>query len=142
MSMPFREKAAWVTLCAMVAVSLMYWLHMPTPFEPHSPMRVIHAMGVSVIAYLLIEVLAWAVLYWRNPRDARTPRDEREKLIDLKAIRIAYYVLAAGSLTGIFLTLHVVNAGPVALGMAVFMAFMLSQIVKHAARIAFYRRGA
>jgi small-conductance mechanosensitive channel len=139
--MSFREKTAWVTLCAIVIVSLMYWFHMPTPFQPHPAPRVLHAMGASLVAYLVIEATAWLVLRWRNPQDARLPKDEREKLIDLKAVRIAYYVFAAGALAGIFVTLHMVMAGPVAVGMVVFMAFVLSQIAKHAGRIVYYRRG-
>jgi len=114
---------------------------MPSPFRPHAPGSVLHAMGASLVAYLLIEVIAWLVLRWRNPRDAREPKDEREKLIDLKAQRIAYYALAAGSMVAVFVTLHVAGAGPVAVGMAVFMALVLSQVTKHAARIVYYRRG-
>jgi hypothetical protein len=139
--MSFREKTAWVTLCAILIVSGMYVFHMPTPFKPHHPLSVLHAMAASLLAYLLIEVVAWMVLRWRYPRDAREPKDEREKLIDLKAIRIAYYALATGALAGIFVTLHVANAGPVAVGMVVFLTFVFSQVVKHAARIVYYRRG-
>ena len=139
--MSFREKTAWVTLCAIIVVSLMYWLHVPSLFEPHPGLWVVHAMAVSLGAYLLIEVVAHVVLRMRYPRDARLPKDEREQLIDLKAIRIAYYVFATGALGGIPLMLHLAGAGPVAMAMAVFMAFVLSQIVKHAARIAYYRRG-
>jgi purine-cytosine permease-like protein len=139
--MSFREKTAWVTLLAILAVSLMYWFHIRTPFEPHHTLTFVHAMGASVIAYLLIEVTAWLLLRWRYPRDAREPKDERERLIDLKAIRIAYYVLAVGALAGIFVTLHVAHTGQLDVGMVVFMAFLLSQIVKHAARIVYYRRG-
>ncbi len=83
----------------------------------------------------MIEVVAHVVLRIRHPRDARLPKDEREQLIDLKAIRIAYYVFATGALCGIPLMLHLAGAGSVAMAMAVFMAFVLSQIVKHAARI-------
>lgn len=139
--MSFREKTAWVTLCAILLVSVLYLLHMPSPFRPHPPGSVLHAMGASLVAYLLIEVIAWLVLRWRNPRDAREPKDEREKLIDLKAQRIAYYALAAGSMVAVFVTLHMAGAGPVAVGMAVFMALVLSQVIKHAARIVYYRRG-
>jgi hypothetical protein len=140
--MSFREKTAWVTLFAIVIVSLMYGLHMPSPFVPHSPPRVLHAMGASLVAYLLIEGVAYLVLRLRNPQDARMPKDERERLIDLKALRVAYYVFVCGSLGGIFVTLHLVNTGAVGLGMTVFMAFLLSQLAKHAARIVYYRRGA
>jgi len=99
-------------------------------------------MGASVLAYILIELVAWIVLRVKYPRDARTPKDERERLIDLKAIRVAYYVFVVGAIGGMFVTLHVIGAHIVGLGMVIFMAFVLSQIVKHAARILFYRRGA
>lgn len=139
--MSFREKTAWVTLCAIVLVSAGCWFYVHAPFHPQSPIRLIHAMSLSFGLYLLIELAAWLVLRWRYPRDAREPKDEREKLIDLKALRVAYYALAAGALAAVFVTLHVVGAGPGTLGTAVFVAFLLSQVVKHAARIVCYRRG-
>jgi hypothetical protein len=139
--MSFREKTAWVTLCAIVIVSSMYWLHVPSLLEPHPGHWVLHAMHASLAAYVLIEVVAYVVLYLRSPKEARTPRDERERLIDLKALRIAYYVFLVGAMAGMFVTLHLVGAGAVAVVMVVFMAFVLSQIVKHAARIVYYRRG-
>jgi small-conductance mechanosensitive channel len=139
--MSFREKTAWITLIAIIAVSLMYWFHMPNPFVAQPPPRVLHAMGASLIAYLVIEAVGWLVLRWRYPRDAREPRDERERLIDLRALRVAYYAFLALSMAGIFVTLHLAGAGSVAVGMAVFTAFVLSQIAKYGARIIFYRRG-
>jgi small-conductance mechanosensitive channel len=140
--MSFREKTAWVTLSAIIAVSLMYWFHVPHLFEPHPGHWVLPAMGVSLAAYVLIEIVAYIVLRLRNPTDARTPKDERERLIDLKSMRVAYYVFTLGALGGMFVTLHVVDAGPVAVGMVVFLAFVLSQIVKYATRIVYHRRDA
>lgn len=141
--MSFREKTAWVTLIAIVIVSLMYWFHVPSLLEPHPGHWVLHAMLASVAAYVLIELVAWIVLRVRYPQDARTPKDERERLIELKALRIAYYVFVVGALGSIFVTLHAahVGASPVAVGMVVFMAFVISQIVKYAARIVYFRRG-
>src|SRR6185369_14855442 len=104
--MSFREKTAWVTLCAILAVSVMYWLHVPSLFEPHPHLWVVHAMGASLAAYLLIELVAYVVLRVRYPRDARLPRDERERLIDLKAIRIAHTVFVCGVLLAAILILH------------------------------------
>lgn len=138
--MPFREKTAWVTLIAIIIVSLLYWFHVHSPFVPHSHDTVLAAMGVSLAAYLLIEVIAWLILRQRNPLESREPRDERERLIDLKSLRIAYYVFVTGALLGMFFVLHLAGAGPVTVAMTVFMAFILSQLVKHAARIVFYRR--
>jgi amino acid transporter len=140
--MSFREKTAWVTLIAILAVTLLYWLHVPNFIEPRHGMWVLHAMLASLLTYLVIELVAWIVLRKRNPRDARMPVDERERLIDLKAIRIAYYVFATGALGGVFVSLHLTRGGPTGVGMAVFMAFVLSQVVKHATRIVLFRRGA
>lgn len=138
--MPFREKTAWVTLLAIIIVSLMYWFHVHSPFVPHSHDTVLAAMGVSLAAYVLIEVIAWLILRRRNPVESREPRDERERLIDLKAMRIAYYVFTVGALGGIFFTLHLAGAGTVTLAMVVFLAFILSQLARHVARIVAYRR--
>jgi small-conductance mechanosensitive channel len=120
----------------------MYWIHVHAPFLPHSHARVLTAMSVSLVAYVLIELVAWLVLRWRNPQEAREPRDERERLIDLKALRIAYYAFVVCALAGMFVTLHLAGAGPEAMAMVVFLAFILSQVIKHAARIYYYRRDA
>src|SRR5262245_41999033 len=111
--MSFREKTAWITLCAILIVSLMYWLHVPSLREPHPGGFVLHAMHGSISAFIVIEIVAWIVLRLRYPKDARTPKDEREKLIDLKSMRIAYYVLASCSILGVAMALHLAGAGPV-----------------------------
>lgn len=140
--MSFREKTAWITIVAIVVVSLMYWFHVGNPFKPSGGIWVLHSLAASLIVYLLIELIGWAVLRWRHPRDAREPRDERERLIDLKAIRFAYYTFAVSAFAGVFVTLHVVDSGPVAVATMVLMAFVLSQLAKHFVRIAAYRRDA
>lgn len=140
--MSFREKTAWVTLIAILSVCALFLLHVPNPFVPHPGPGVLHVMGISLLAYVVIELVAYIVLRLRNPQDAREPRDEREKLIDLKALRIAYYVFAVGAIGGMFVTLHVVGAHLVGLGMVIFAAFVLSHVVRHAARIVYYRKDA
>jgi uncharacterized membrane protein YdcZ (DUF606 family) len=55
---------------------------------------------------------------------------------------VAYYVFVVGALGGMFVTLHVVGAHIVGLGMVIFMAFVLSQVAKYVARIVYYRRDA
>lgn len=129
--MPFREKAAWITLCAIVLVSLMFWLHSDSPF---------HAMIASVLAYAVIEVIGRIVLRMKSPQDARQPQDERERLIELNAIRVAYHVLVAGVLAGIFIPMHILG-NPSMVAWLVFAAFVAAQMVKQASLIYYYRRG-
>jgi cytochrome b561 len=139
--MSFREKTAWLTLCAIVIVSLMFWHHAPSAFGPHTHRWAMKALLVSLGTYVLIELVGYLVLRLRNPRDAREPKDERERLIDLKALRLAYYTFLIGTFGGIFLLLHVAGAGPGVIGLVVMVAFVASQIAKHIARIVYYRRG-
>jgi hypothetical protein len=139
--MSFREKSAWVTLVAILVVSGMYVFHVPRLYEPHSGW-VLKAMGLSLAAFMLIELVAYVVLRLRNPTEARTPKDELEKLIDLKALRIAAYVYFAGSFTAVFVTIHVIGATAGMVGVAIVLAFVLAEIVNYAARIVYYRRHA
>jgi hypothetical protein len=136
--MSFREKSAWVTLVAILIVSAMYVFHVPALYVPHG--GVLKSLGVSVAAFVLIEVLAWLVLRLRNPTEARTPKDELEKLIDLKALRIAAYVFFLGSFLASFVTLHVMGASAGMMAVAQLLAFVVAEIVNYAARIVYYRR--
>ena len=138
--MSFREKTAWVTLAAILIVSLLYFFHVPRLFEPRHAGWVLRAIGASVAAFVFIEVMAYVVLRMRNPAEARTPKDELERLIELKALRIAAYVYFVGSFLAIFITLHVHNTGPGSVGLAVLMAFVVAEIVNYGARIVYYRR--
>jgi hypothetical protein len=140
--MSFREKTAWVTLIALILVSLMYWLHMHSLFEPHRRGWVLLVLGLSLGTFVLIEVIAWLVFYFRNPKETRAPRDEREQIIALKATRVASWVFTVGALLAVFITLHLAGAGPVAMGMSIVIAFVLAQVVRQAAIIVYYRRGA
>ena len=140
--MSFREKTAWVTLVALVLVSLMYWLHVPSLFEPHHHGWVLLALGISFGTFVLIEVVAWLIFFVRSPREARTPRDEREQIIALKASRIGSWVFTIGTFLAIFLVLHLAGAGTVAMGMAVVIAFVVAQVARQAAIIIYHRRGA
>ena len=138
--MTFREKSAWVTLVAIVLVSAMYVFHVPRVFAPSR--WALAALAASLAAFIVIELVAWLVLRLRNPAEARTPKDELEKLIELKALRIAAYTYFAGSFTAVFLTLHLHGAGPTAVGASVLLAFIVAEIVNYAARITYYRRHA
>ncbi|MEJ0006730.1 MAG: hypothetical protein WDM77_10315 [Steroidobacteraceae bacterium] len=139
--MSFREKTAWATLCAILLVSLIYFVHVPQLYEAHPGLRVLRVLHVCVVAFILIELSAYLILRVRYPKDARTPKDEREQLIELKALRIAAYVYFVGSLIAIFVTIHHAYGGPGAVAVSVVVAFVVAEIVNYTARIVYYRLG-
>jgi predicted ferric reductase len=137
--MSFREKTAWVTLSAILIVFFMYFLHVPRMFETTPGEWELMMVALSFAAFILIEVVAYVVLYLRFPKDARTPKDERERLIELKATRLAAYVYVAGTFLAILTPHH--GANGFAVGIFVLFAFGLAEIVNYTARIVYYRRG-
>ncbi len=65
--------------------------------------------------------------------------DERERLINLKATRLASGCYVVGSFLAV-LTLHH-GASAVMIGYFFVLAFVLAEIVKYGARVVYYRRG-
>lgn len=140
--MAFREKSAWVSLVCMVVFGALwtgnlvregvYGLHVGSPF----------AVFVAQVTILIVmEVVLHIAIAMHSPRDARTPKDEREQLIDLKASRIAFYVLLAGAFLSLA-TLHVPGANRLTLVHSLMGAIITTMLVRFGAQIALYRRDA
>jgi len=140
--MSFREKSAWITLITLTLLTLFFLTHLPPPWwlRPNPGGFLFYVLTIGVIAFVVIEVVAHAIVALRAPRDARAPRDERDRLIALKARSIAARVYAVLSLGSAFVVIHLgANEGGILY--CVFLSFIVSQIVNYAARIVYYRRG-
>ena len=89
--MSFREKTAWISLVSMGGIYAIY-------FWPVFRSRNLVAAGggllETVIALTVVQVALTTAVAIFSPKEAKAPRDEREKLIDLRATRFAYGVLA------------------------------------------------
>jgi len=140
--MSFREKRAWVTVITLIAVLILFWLHIPPArmLAPDRSLWVLHVLMLTISTFIIVELIAWIVMRIRSPHDARTPKDEREQLIELKSIAIAFYFFAILSLGGIFVTLHA-GANEVGIGFVTLLSFVIAEIVNYAMRIYYYRRG-
>jgi len=140
--MSFREKRAWVTLITLIGVLLLFWLHIPPSrmLAPDPSMWVLHVLMLMIATFVTVEIIAHIVFRIRSPRDARTPKDERERLIGLRSRAIAWYVYVILSIGGIFFTLHL-GANEIGIGFVVLLAFVIAEIVNYALRIYYYRRG-
>jgi hypothetical protein len=140
--MSFREKRAWVTLLALIGVVALFYLHIPPSqmLAPPPSIWVLHVLMLTIATFIAIELVTYIVMRIRSPREARTPKDEREQLIALKSTAVAFYVFAVLSLGAIFVTLHA-GANEVGLGFVVLLSFVIAEIVNYAMRIYYYRRG-
>ncbi len=138
--MSFREKSAWVTLIALLLVCALYFSHGPNIFVPNPHYAAFQAMIWCFVAFIAIKIIAQVILFVHNPKDARTPKDEREQLIDLKAIRLSSYVYVVGTFLAV-LTLHHGASGR-AVGFFIVLSFVVAEICNQTARIVYHRRGA
>ena len=139
--MSFREKSAWITVITLLVVSVLFVLHMPPPWSlaPKPNLFMFHVLLLLVVSFVVIEIIAHVVVALRAPRDARAPRDERDRLIALKARSLAYYVFAVLALASVFLV-HA-RANEFGIAFCVLASFVVSQAVNYIARIVYYRRG-
>jgi hypothetical protein len=141
--MSFREKSAWITLVALVVVTLLWALHFPWggPFTlaPAPNPFLFHTLALATISFIVIEVVAHVIVAVLAPREAGAPADERERLIGLKATRLGAYVYVPLSLSSIFL-IHL-GANEIGLAYLVLFSFVIAEIVNYTARIVYYRRG-
>ncbi len=136
----FREKSAWVSFVLIFVVLALYlWTlageHLgfgtPDPF---------HAFLGLVVMLVVGEIVMHVLLAVRDPRGARTPKDERERLIELKATRIAFYVLLVTAFSSIG-WMHVSRSAWV-LGNSVFVSVVVAELVKYGSQIVYFRQDA
>jgi hypothetical protein len=90
--MPFREKSAWISV---LSISLIYGVYFWSVVHsgPHAGLR-FGTLLATVIALIVVQIVLHIVVAIAAPKEAKAPRDERDKLIELKATRIAYSGLA------------------------------------------------
>ena len=139
--MSFREKSAWISF-VLILVFGGLWLRNVIQVEffglRQNPMLQFFGMLAALIA---AEVGLHIAIAIQSPHEARTPKDEREKLIDLKASRVGFYVLMVGAWTSIG-TLHLPNSNRFLMAQFMMGSIIIAVLTRFATQIALYRRDA
>ena len=139
--MSFREKGAWVTCLALVGVfTPFFW----NSWQQYTGARdrataISTAFGLLVL-FVVVEIVAHAALAMLSPQEARTPKDERERLIEMRATFIAFQVLVVGALLAVA-TIHATPSAWVMQQVLLF-AIVVAEFVKFATQIVLFRRDA
>jgi hypothetical protein len=140
--MPYRERTAWLSLIAMAVTFgpyVVYVSGLPTLDAPlpNFPMMKLFALAMGGQAILI--VIGQIVLRLRHREDARARPDERDRAIDRRSIRAAYYVMIVGMImVGIIMPFErhgwaIVNAAA--------LAITVAESVRCIIAIISYRRG-
>jgi hypothetical protein len=114
--------------------------------------RLMGAFVLCTIVMVVMQVVSAVVIALLNPKSYDAPADERERMIDLKASRIAFVtlsIMAMGSVLAIPLLAH---GGPLlfprdpiggtlsVIGGNVFFAVVVAELVHAGGQIFFFRR--
>jgi len=136
--MSFREKSAWISLVSMVGIyGFYFWsvLHAgPQPGAFH-----FGGLLLTIVALVVVQTVLMVAVAIFSPREAKAPRDEREKLIELRSMRVAYSGLA----TSVALAVFFAAFDPPILFNANALLFILvtAEVLRSGCQIVQYRRG-
>jgi hypothetical protein len=137
--MSFREKSAWISLLSMSGIyGIYFWSVIHTGPQGGG----FHFGGLlgTIISLVFVQVVLTVVVAIVTPREAKAPRDERDKLIELRAMRVAYVGLATGIALACFFGAFdpplVFNTN------ALLFILVTAEIMRSGCQIIQYRRGA
>src|ERR1043166_7932506 len=133
--MSFREKSAWISLVCLLVFSGIWFAHFVRveAFAGASHHEALWFLG-TVVALIVLEISLHIAIAIQSPREARTPKDERERLIDMKASRVAFYVLLAGAFVSIA-PLHVPAANRFMMAQCLMGSILASLLARFATQI-------
>jgi hypothetical protein len=137
--MSFREKSAWISFISIALVFGIYFVRIhlfPGGWLRGKPVQLFLVLVAALVA---LEVALHVAIATQSPREARTPKDERERLIDLKATRLAFPVLLVGAFSTIG-SLHL-NFDRVDMARVMLSAIVAAELTRFAAQIVYHRRG-
>ena len=137
--MSFREKSAWISVLSMSGI---YGFYFWSVIHDRPKAGGFHFLGLleTIIALVVLQVVLTVAVAIFTPNEAQAPRDERDKLIELRAMRIAYAGLATSvalaCFFGAFQPPIVFNTN------ALLFILVTAEILRSACQIVQYRRGA
>jgi hypothetical protein len=136
--MSFREKSAWISMLSMIGIyGLYFWSVIHS--SPRSGFH-LGSLLQTIIALVILQVVLSIAVAIFSPKEAQAPRDERDKLIELRAIRVAY----AGLATSVALACFFGAFDPPIVFNTNSLLFILvtAEILRCACQVIQYRRGA
>lgn len=139
--MSYREKSAWISfVLLLLLVGAYFWNVGSIPVGQVDSRTGFRLIVGFLIAFVVLDVVLHIGAALQAPKQARTPRDERERLIEMRATRMAFHVLVVGALAAISL-MHV-TSNALVVGQHVFLAVAAGQLVRFGAQIVYFRREA
>ena len=140
--MSFREKSAWISFTCLLLLTVAYFAgmhHHPHDAEGHDLINPLHLTLAIFGVFALLQVVLHLIVVAQAPKDARTPKDERERLIELRAARVGFYAFVVCDLVA--MALFHVHGHAGTLMNSVMLAILIAWLIKLGTEVVLYRRG-
>lgn len=135
--MAWREKQAWLALSVMVVAYGAYFALVAA--SERSMLDMLLLFGGVAIAQAVIMIVGSILLAVQAGKEARAKADERDRAIDRRGTRIAYFVLLTGMIVvGVVMPF---SKQGWQISNAALLALVASEIVRYGVVVASYRRG-
>lgn len=142
MDLSFREKSTIVTLIITVILFGNYLVRACAAMTSAGQgIEQLTGLLVStVLLSIVVSIISHIILASAFRKQASSDDDERDKLIELKSLRVSYIIIICGSIwaavNGLFFSVSSAFVGHVIAGF-----FIFSEIAGDTAKLFFYRRG-
>lgn len=134
MNMTFKEKSQWIQLISILLVFGSYFLSINfKSAENFLPNSIYHFIWL-IAALVILNIIGHALTAALNKPEGQ---NQRNQLIELKATRIKSFLLAAGIITSILISLKLQNDFYTV--NFLFLALVGSETVEKALQIMYYR---
>ena len=140
--MSFREKSAWISFFCLLIFGGLYGWHVVQVEFFHARDNPMVYVGGTFAALVALEIALHVAIAIQSPKEARTPKDEREHLIDLRASRVAFYVLLIGTFLSIGIGMHLPGANRFLMANCMMGSIITTLLVRFGTQIVLSRRDA
>ena len=137
--MSFREKSAWISLISMAGIYGPYFWSLFLS-RPRVGGFQFGGLLLTIIALVIVQTVLTIAVAISVPKEAKAPRDERERLIDLRATQLAYAALAGSVACACFFGGF--NPPIIFNPHALLFILVMAEILRSGCQIIQYRRGA
>ncbi|MFW5843689.1 MAG: hypothetical protein ACOCW6_07160 [Spirochaetota bacterium] len=151
--MSFQEKRSVAIMVAGITIFAVYFAIVLSRYRALPPAAAADAgqmlrfwaaamlilIPVSVVAHIIILILFMIVYHATASEDAPDFEDERDKLIELKADRIAHVIFMIGFVAA--MAAVVLNLSVTGMFVAFAVSGLIAEVAGEAAKIRYYRRG-
>jgi len=134
--MALREKRAWVSFWTTLIVYGGYFAYVGQALAAGRPVGFAGPLTTCILVLVVLQV-GLQILLAAGSSEPRTPQDERERLIDLRASTGAFYVLQVAAM-GAAITVYF--ADKTVMAQAVILALAVSELARHGGVVLGYRR--